>query len=239
MLEPFSSTNPLRRQLSLGASLVFATALCAGLLALRIAYTRGLGYSNLAWNLFLAWLPVISSFVAYNLYRRGFGFSTLIVIGSAFIWLLFFPNAPYLLTDILHLKPSDVPLWYDLILLVAFAWTGTFLGLVSVYLMQTVVYHMAGMLASWAFVVGTLAAGSFGIYLGRFLRWNSWDIFTNPGLIWSDVLARLRSPLAHPQTFAFSLLFFLFLISAYWMLIAIVQLGRPDESHHAQVTASE
>jgi uncharacterized membrane protein len=234
MLAPFSPSHRYHRQISLAASLIFASALCAVLLALRIAYTRGLVYTNLAWNLFLAWLPVISSFAAYNLYRRGLSFCTLLVAGSAFIWLLFFPNAPYLLTDILHLKPSNVPLWYDLILLVAFAWTGTFLGLVSLYMMQTVVYRMTGALASWLFAVGTLAAGSFGIYLGRFLRWNSWDIFTNPGMIWRDILERLRSPWAHPQTFAFSALFFLFLVSAYWMLVAIVQLGRHDESHHAE-----
>ncbi len=232
MLAPFTLSIRHRRQLSLVASLIFATAFCAGLLAFRIAYTRGLTYTNLAWNLFLAWLPVVSSFVAYKLYCQGLSYCTPLLLGSAFIWLLFFPNAPYLLTDILHLKPSDVPLWYDLILLVAFAWTGTFLGLVSLYLMQTVVYRLAGGLASWLFVVGTLAAGSFGIYLGRFLRWNSWDIFTNPGQIVADIVQRLRDPLAHPQTFAFSLLFFLFLVSAYWMLIAVVQLGQHEESQH-------
>jgi uncharacterized membrane protein len=218
-----------RCQLYLIASLVFATALCGGLLVLRMAYTRGFMFVGLLWNLFLAWVPVFSSLIAYNIVRRRVGVSTLIVIASTFAWLLFFPNAPYLLTDIMHLRPSNAPIWFDLILLVAFAWTGTFLGLVSLYLMQSVVRRMTGRLASWAFAVGTLAAGSFGIYLGRFLRWNSWDVFTQPGAILADILYRIRHPFDNPQTFVFSTLFFLFLMAAYWMLVALIQFGRENE----------
>ncbi len=224
-----------RRQLSLIASLIFATALCAGLLALRMAYTRGVAFAGLLWNLFLAWVPMASSLIAYNTFKRRFGLCTLIVIASTFAWVLFFPNAPYLLTDIIHLRPSDAPVWFDLILLVAFAWTGTFLGLVSLYMMQSVVHRMAGELASWAFAVGTLAAGSFGIYLGRFLRWNSWDVFTQPRAILADIVHRLRNPFANPQVFAFSILFFLFLMAAYWMLVAMMQFGRENEDKLVQI----
>jgi len=218
------------RQLSVIASLAFATAVCAGLLALRMAYTRGLTYIGLLWNLFLAWLPFISSLAAYNLYKRWLSLTTLLVAGSALIWLLFFPNAPYLLTDLMHLQASDVPLWYDLILLVAFAWTGSFLGHVSLYLMQTVVSRMAGPLIGWIFALGTLGAGSFGIYLGRFQRWNSWDIFTRPREILSDIWQPLRHPFSHPETVAFSLLFYLFLIASYWMLVTLIQFGREPGS---------
>jgi uncharacterized membrane protein len=229
-------THPYRRQLSIVASLVFATALCSGLLALRMAYTRGTMFAGLLWNLFLAWVPVLSSFVAYNTFRRRLELSTLIVIASTFAWLLFFPNAPYLLTDIIHLRPSDAPIWFDLILLVTFAWTGTFLGLVSLYLMQSVVHRMAGMLTSWAFAVGTLAAGSFGIYLGRFLRWNSWDVFTQPRAILADIIFRLRHPFDNPQAFAFSIFFFLFLVAAYWMLVAVIRFSRENEEALDQVS---
>ena len=227
--------HPYRRQLSLVASLVLATALCGGLLALRMAYTRGFVFAGLLWNLFLAWVPVFSSLIAYNTGKRRMGLSTLIVIASTFAWLLFFPNAPYLLTDIMHLRPSNAPIWFDLILLNAFAWTGTFLGLVSLYLMQSVVHRMAGLLTSWAFAVGTLAVGSFGIYLGRFLRWNSWDVFTQPRAILTDILYRLRHPFDNPQTFAFSILFFLFLMAAYGMLVTTVQFGRENEEALEQV----
>jgi uncharacterized membrane protein len=224
---PDQAQSPPRyyRQLSLIASLAFATAVCAGLLALRVAYTRGSMYIGLLWNLFLAWLPLISSLAAYNLYKRWLSMTTVLVVVSALIWLLFFPNAPYLLTDILHLHASDVPLWYDLILLVAFAWTGSFLGHVSLYLMQTVVRRMAGQFVSWLFALGTLGAGSLGIYLGRFQRWNSWDIFTRPMEILSDIWQPLRHPFSHPETVAFSVLFYLFLIASYWMLVTLVNFG--------------
>ena len=98
------SPQSYHRQLSLIASLAFATAVCAGLLALRMAYTRGLTYIGLLWNLFLAWLPLVSALAAYNLYKRWLSLTTVLVISSALIWLLFFPNAPYLLTDLMHLK---------------------------------------------------------------------------------------------------------------------------------------
>lgn len=243
MLESPASPSRYSRQISLVAALVFATAVCAGLLALRMAYTRTTGFTGLLWNLFLAWLPLVSSLAAYNLYRRWFSVTTILVVISAFIWLLFFPNAPYLLTDLMHLKASDVPLWYDLILLVAFAWTGSFLGHVSLYLMQIVVARIVGPLLSWVFALGTLGLGSLGIYLGRFLRWNSWDVFTRPREILVDIWRLLRHPLANLETVAFSVLFYLFLIASYWMLVTLTQFAREQptittlhdegQSHHA------
>jgi uncharacterized membrane protein len=231
------------RQLSLIAALIFATAVCAGLLALRMAYTRGFMYMGLLWNLFLAWLPLVSSLAAYNLYRKWFSMTTLLVLASAFVWLLFFPNAPYLLTDLMHLQASDVPLWYDLILLVAFAWTGSFLGHVSLYLMQTVVQRMAGALLSWVFALGTLGLGSLGIYLGRFLRWNSWDIFTRSTEILADIWKLIRHPFANLETVAFSVLFYLFLVASYWMLVTLMQFhqGQPplDQSTDSPLTLTQ
>jgi uncharacterized membrane protein len=225
------------RQVTVLASLVLGTLLCGALFVLRATYTRSLDYTGLVWNLFLAWLPMVSSLVAYNLYRRRFSLSSLVVIGSALMWLLFFPNAPYLLTDLMHLTypMSNVPFWYDLILFIAFSWNGFFLGLVSLYLMQTVIRRMVGPLGSWIFAVGALGAGSIGIYLGRFLRWNSWDIFTNPRSILADILERLRHPLDHLQTFGFSMLFFFFLMTTYWMVVALARFSFNEESLNPNV----
>lgn len=218
-----------RRQLTVLASLIFATALCFGLLVLRISYTRSLGYITLLWNLFLAWLPVVSSLVAYNLYRRR-RFSNIVVVGAALIWLLFFPNAPYMMTDLMHLRPAqDVPLWYDTILLITFGWTGAFLGIVSLYFMHTLIRRAAGPVSGWTFALGALAAGSFGIYMGRFLRWNSWDIFTAPGGILADIFARLRDPIVHIQTYAFSMLFFLLMMASYWIVVALSRFSSEAE----------
>jgi len=214
------------RQYPLILALAFATAVCAGLLALRMAYTRGITYFFLLWNLFLAWLPLLSALVAYNLHSRWLSFTSVLVAASAVVWLVFFPNAPYILTDILHLQAGDVPLWYDLILLISFAWTGSFLGHVSLYLMQIIVRRIVGPIWSWVFALGTLGLGSLGIYLGRFQRWNSWDLLHRPLDILRDIWQPIRHPFAHPQTVAFSVLFYLFLVASYWMMVALVDFGR-------------
>ena len=210
------------RQLTVLASLLFASALCVGLVVVRAIYTHRLRYEGLLWNLFLAWLPVLSSLVAYNLYQRRLSLSTSVVISAGFIWLLFFPNAPYLMTDLMHLQSTpSVPFWYDLILFSAFGWTGLFLGVVSLYVMQALVRRIIGRVSSWLFALAALGAGSVGIYLGRFLRWNSWDVFLNPSRILADVLDRLRHPFDHLQTFGFTMLFFLLLMATYWMIVAL------------------
>ncbi len=215
------------RQVAVVGSLVFATALSLGLLGLRVVYTREFDYLGLGWNLFLAWMPLFFALAAYNVYKRSSRLSWLVVAGCALVWLLFFPNAPYLLTDIIHLQSAQgVPYWYDLIMIIGFAFTGLFLGLVSLYLMQSLVRQAAGGAASWLFVLAVSGVSSFGIYLGRFLRWNSWDVFINPLSLLADIFERLRHPLAHYQTFVFSAMFSLFFISAYFILVAMTHLQR-------------
>jgi uncharacterized membrane protein len=213
------------RQLAVLASLAFATAICLALLAGRVLYAENGNYSFLAWNLFLAWLPLLCSLFAYNAYKRRSRLSWLVVAGCALAWLLFFPNAPYILTDIMHLRPRpDAPLWFDVLLVIAFAWTGLFLGLVSLSLMQALVRRAAGALASWAFALGVLSLSGAGIYLGRFLRWNSWDVFLSPGGILADLLNAAQHPLLHARSVAFSGLFSLFLLAAYFMFVALTHL---------------
>lgn len=214
-----------QRQLAVLASLSFATALCLGLLALRAWHYRSPVQHWLVWNLFLAWLPALGAFAAYNLNHLPTRLRWLPIIGFAALWLLFLPNAPYLITDIIHLKPRHgVPLWYDLITLVTFAWTGSFLGLVSLFLMQLLVRRTVGTAASWLFVAGVLVLNGFGIYFGRFLRWNSWDVFFRPTSLFTQLLDGLLNPLAHTQKLAFAGLFALLFSAVYLMLLAFTQL---------------
>jgi uncharacterized membrane protein len=213
------------RQLAVLASLAFASAICLAMLVARVVYSANLSFSFLAWNLFLAWLPLLCSLFAYNAYKRRSRLSWLVVAGCALAWLLFFPNAPYILTDLMHLRPRpDVPLWFDVLLVIAFAWTGLFLGLVSLSLMQALVRRAAGTLASWGFALSVLSLSGFGIYIGRFLRWNSWDVFLSPGGLMADLLDAAQHPLLHARSLVFSGLFSLFLLSAYIMFVALTHL---------------
>jgi uncharacterized membrane protein len=221
----YQSYQTYQRQFAVLASLGFATALCLGLLALRAWHYRNSGQNWLVWNLFLAWLPTLGAFAAYNLNHWPTRLRWLPIVGLSLLWLLFLPNAPYLITDIIHLKPhSSVPLWYDLIMLVAFAWTGSFLGLVSLYLMQMLVRKTIGNAASWLFVLGVLALNSFGIYFGRFLRWNSWDVLFRPASLFCDLWEGLCNPFVHLRTIAFAGLFTLLFSAVYLMLLSFTQL---------------
>jgi uncharacterized membrane protein len=216
-----------RRQLAVLASLGFATAFCLGLIVMRAWHYGSSARTWLVWNLFLAWLPALGAFAAYNLNHWPTRFRWLPIIGLSLLWLLFLPNAPYLITDIIHLKQSHgAPLWYDLITLVAFAWTGSFLGLVSLFLMQMLVRRTVGNMASWLFAITVLTLNGFGIYFGRFLRWNSWDVFFRPTNLLNDLLEALRNPFAYLHTIAFAGLFTLLFGAVYLMLLSFTQLHQ-------------
>ena len=216
------TSGRLRSQFSVLAALGLATMFCLGLFALRASRAHTFTYSYLIWNLFLAWLPAFGAFAAHNLHQRRSWLNWLLIAGLAIFWLAFFPNAPYLITDLIHLRQRPgVPLWFDLLLFVAFAWTGFFLGLVSLFLMQEIVRKVAGVKPSWVFAFAVLGLSSFGIYLGRFLRWNSWDLFLNPGALLADVSEQAQDPLTRFQAFGFCLLFAGFFLSMYLALVAL------------------
>lgn len=219
------------RQLGVVASLVLSTFLCIGMLVLRVLHSHHSTYAWLWFNLFLAWLPLAFALVAYNVSWHHSRLSWLLVFACAVIWLAFFPNAPYLVTDIIHLQHrADAPFWFDLILFVAIAWTGCFLGLVSLFLMQEIVRRAAGWVFSWVFALAALVLSGFGIYLGRFLRWNSWDVFFAPSEILGSILEGLRHPAAHSQTFVFSMMFAAFFTTMYLMLVSLMHLRQEGQT---------
>jgi uncharacterized membrane protein len=194
---------------------VLASALAVLLLFGRFYRGRTPAFSFLLWNLFLAWIPYLSSLWAARLHRsdpRRWWY----LVAPGVLWLAFFPNAPYIITDLLHLRQrSPIPLWYDTGMLVAFVLAGLFLGVFSLYSMQKLVRYHVGSFASWLFVLGALGLGGLGVYLGRFLRWNSWDLVLNPRGVLGDVVVRVSDPLAHPQTLGVTFLFAALLLVCY------------------------
>jgi uncharacterized membrane protein len=179
----------------------------------------------LVWNLFLAWIPFALAIVVYDRHRRGG--SPLALAPLAFAWLVFFPNAPYLITDLVHLSPyTDVPQWFDVFTFAAFAWTGMLLGFASLYLMQSVTRALLGPVAGWVFVVAALGLGSFGVYLGRVHRLNSWQVFSDPMPLASDTWARLQSPVGEARMVGMTLFLTAFLTVAYFVLYSFLNLAR-------------
>lgn len=142
-------------------------------------------------------------------------------------WLVFFPNAPYIFTDIIHVTRYYNRFWVDLMLVLTNALTGLVIGFVSLYLMQSAVRRMAGAIASWFFVAVVAALSGFGICLGRFLRLNSWDVLM-PWKMVHSIGRWVTTPPAYPGSIAFPLLFAAFLFTAYLMLYALTHLSPPQ-----------
>lgn len=212
-----------RRLLTLGL-LGLASALCLVLVAVRVERTGTPEYRFLVWNLFLAWLPFVFALVLYDGYRRGRRLAYLAVWGV--LWLLFLPNAPYILTDVVHLRePGAAPLWYDAATVVAFAGTGLVLGLGSLFLVQTVVTAARGPVTGWATSVLALGLASVGVYLGRFVGVNSWDALVDPGRVLAPFAERLDDPLGAGRFLAVSVVLTVFLAIAYALVYTVAKPG--------------
>jgi uncharacterized membrane protein len=202
-------------QVALLAILALSSLLSVVLVAFRVYYSGAITYTFLVWNLFLAWVPLLSALALwwFSSYGRRVYLLLLIFLAG---WFFFFPNSPYLVTDLLHLQPrQNIPLWYDVLLIFSFAWNGLLLGLISLWIVQEVIQSLFGRWIGWLLVLMTLTASGFGIYLGRFLRWNSWDLLVEPRGLAADIAARLLDPWAYPHTLAVTLLFSAFLTVAY------------------------
>jgi uncharacterized membrane protein len=180
----------------------------------RMALSGSMNYAFLIWNLFLAWIPFIISYFTYTalLSRKQILITVPI---AAFLWLIFFPNAPYILTDFQHLagRWRDVPTWYDVMLLIWFSFTGLLLGMVSLFLMQEIIRRTFGRWVGWAFVAVVTGLSSIGVYVGRFLRWNSWDIFFHPAGLAAYTIERVQDPSL--QAIVFTTLFGAFFLFLY------------------------
>jgi uncharacterized membrane protein len=194
---------------------VSATILACLLLAGRIAHLDNLGYIHMIWNLFLAWIPYHASLVAAQ-WRRRYPRQPWLIAMPAAIWLLFLPNAPYLGTDFVHLLRIPSPaLWYDIGLLLAFTWAGFSLAVASLSTMHTLVEDWLGRTAGWFMVLATVELSGLGVYLGRFRRWNSWDLLVHPHDVLADAAARLAHPLSQPQAYEVTLVFSALLLVSY------------------------
>ena len=179
------------------APAVLASALAVAVLAARFFASGTLRYRFLVWNLFLAWVPYGVALLARLLQARGWARGwNLLPLGGA--WLLAFPNAPYLLTDFIHLKPRPgVPLWFDAAMLASFAATGWLLGMLSLEVWKRLLEERWGRAVAWSGVLAASVLCGYGIYLGRFERWNSWNVVNRPRSLLESVVDHVREPLAY------------------------------------------
>lgn len=211
---------------SLFYPLALSTALCAVLFGGRMILSGSRNYDFLVWNLFLAWLPYLLALWIVKLRRdeprRGWKLGL-----AAILWALFLPNAPYIMTDFSHLlRAREFPLMYDIALIFAFAWTGLLLGLTSLHLLQGLVRNAWGRIAAAGFVAGATLLTGLGVYLGRFLRWNSWDVLRRPGTMLATMVVVIQNPMGHTFAWAHTLVFATVVLMCHLTLGALRQGSR-------------
>ena len=189
-----------------GAVLSLAAML---VLSARIARTGEPELLFLVYNLALAWLPLV---VAEGIAAVAGTRARVAVIPLGVAWLLLLPNAPYLVTDLIHLHDRPpVPMWYDVTLFLLFAVAGLVLGVSAVERVRDVARQIVGDRASRVLAVSAVAASGFGMYIGRFLRWNSWDVLSSPVALVHTSL----SALAHVRPVGISALYDLVFAACY------------------------
>jgi uncharacterized membrane protein len=224
------SISHLKHKLLLGSLLIAASGISFLLARLHLLISGSHTYAFLNFNLILAWIPLLAALAAYAAGRKRITFYLALPL-CTLIWLIFFPNAPYLLTDFQHLATDNLktPLWFDVIILLWFAWTGLLLGISSLYLMQEIVTKTFNRTIGWFFAIGVTILSSIGVYLGRFLRWNSWDILQDPLPIAKDVYGIVKNPLENMGTYGFTILFTLLFLFIYLTIHLFGAVLRPSD----------
>lgn len=205
----------------LALSSIFSIALFAG----RLFWTKEPTFSFLVWNLFLALLPVFFSFYINPDQKRKWVAPVFMVL-----WLLFFPNSPYIITDLLHLRPRpEIPMWYDVMLILSFAWTGLMAGYYSLFQVLDFIRSRKSPVFTQIAGVVFLGLASYGVYLGRMRRWNSWDLFSKPVALLEDTIAPILNPFFHFRVIAMCAALFGFLVIGFLALQALMA-SRPLDS---------
>ncbi len=207
--------------------LFFFSTLCLVLSVYRVMVSATPMFLFLNWNLFLAFIPwcLSSVLIVYPQLQQ----KKLPVFALLGTWLLFFPNAPYILTDLFHLKHVlSMPMWFDPLLILSFAWVGLLFGFMSLWDIERILAHYweesrLRKLVDAKKIIPIVSSvllfvGSFGIYLGRYIRWNSWDVLQEPFALIYDIGDRFINPFSHPRTWGVTLLMGLFLNLVYWSL---------------------
>lgn len=221
-------TKTYSHQFQINTLIIFPALISIGVLAVRIIYSGSPLFIFFVWNLFLALIPFYLSLkiISTSEKKTTNGVNWLLI----FIWLLFLPNAPYIITDLIHLKHrTGVPLWYDTLLILSFCWNGLIIGFLSIYNVHEVLKQRKGEFKSWVFILAVILLCGFGIYLGRYLRWNSWDILVNPLNLLSDIVNRIIYPFSHIKTWSITFSYSIFLIVGYLSIRSLIDLKKPRQ----------
>jgi uncharacterized membrane protein len=178
-------------------------AWCAGLVFFRVQRTGSEYFLFMIWNLFLACIPLFASRLLQVAHQKRI--PDVAQLGLVAVWLAFLPNAPYVITDLIHLQHGPTLLyWFDLAMLLSCGAVGLLLGYSSMFDVHRIIDERFGPRVGWVVASSTLLLSGFGIYLGRALRWNSWDVVTNPRALFDSIAMCVFNPGEYAHIWAFS-----------------------------------
>jgi uncharacterized membrane protein len=186
---------------------------------LRVLLTGSNHYSFIPWNLGLAWISLLLAVaLVRNLkYHRWLGWQN---FSLSVLWLVFLPNAWYVLTDFVHVTPTaEISQLYDIVLISLLVVIGFILGFGGLFLVHRELLRRFSVLRSYLFIEGAILIASFAIYIGRDLRWNTWDVISNPGVL-INVSDKITDPFGSPRAINVTVLFFVLtsvLYLAFWI----------------------
>jgi uncharacterized membrane protein len=197
------------------------------LLMIRIVVSHRISYIFLAWNLLLAYAPLV---IANWLNRHEVVMrNKIIVVVSISAWLLFMPNSFYIVTDLFHLDTTaENRPWFDLTLILSFAWNGILFGIISIWKMEILLKRTKGRLASALLIFTVMWLNAFGVYIGRVLRFNSWDIIFNPFALLSEIVEMIINPYDYKGAWAISLCFGLFFVILYYTMKKLTEVFQQE-----------
>lgn len=218
-----------RHRLNFALALGFATLVAAGLLAFHAWQNHTFVLDFLLWNLFLAWVPLVLALYLASILRRK-SWSSWEALIVSLLWLLFLPNSLYLVSDFIHIQDvASVNVVYDVVMFTSFIYTGLILGMSSLYLVHLELRaRLRSGAAAW--LIGLiLLVCSFAIYLGRDLRWNTWDVLLSPAGLLFDVSERVLHPGTYPDMFVTVIGFFVLFASMYLVAWHSIKLLRSSD----------
>jgi uncharacterized membrane protein len=194
--------------------LVLLVPTVALILFRMITGTPVLGY--LLWNIFLAALPfVVSAILLFSAKEKRVDKKILILGGI--IWLFLIPNAPYMITDLVHITEGhSTNFFYNAIIFFSSAWVGLLFGLHSFSHIEQIVRMKYSQKKTSRILVLLIFLTSFGICLGRFFRFNSWDMIAQPLSLFKNIFSIFSYPQLYTHVYLLTIAFFIFLLCAYY-----------------------
>jgi uncharacterized membrane protein len=213
----------------LALALAAATLASVSLFFVGAWRNHSMDFNYLMWNLFLAWVPLGLMMWLEKMLRTKL-WSSWTALGVTAVFVGFLPNTFYLTTDVIHLQEvRRVDMIFDVIMFSSFILNAFILGLISAYMFHTELRKRFTVAKSWIILSVFILAASFAIYIGRDLRWNTWDVLLNPASILFEVSDRLLAPMAHPELFSTTIGFFILIMSTYiifWQAACAVRHGK-------------